>query len=357
MRWTVAVVCAVLAAFFCLPDQFTTQQAASLQLQSPAEDSATGSNEAQAPAIQEPRQAQPPAEDIPAEPVRDQVPTTLVETEPVRTQPPAEDVPAELVRDQAPTTLAEAESVRTQPPAEDVRAEPEPTQEQPPAEKTHAASVRSQTPTALATESPKGPQAQTGGTAAQTVRLFGTAAFRGNFKALPKWQRVLSKAKAQVAALNSCTGVKGCPPGATSWQRIIGQARGKEPLEQLRLVNAFFNKWPYRLDQDAYGQSDWWATPQEFLKLSGDCEDYAITKYFALRELGYTMDSLRIVVLKDRIRNIGHAVLAVFANDTAFILDNLSGIVATHNTYRHYIPLYSLNEEYRWSHIPLVKQP
>lgn len=356
MRWTAAVVCAVLAAFFCLPDQLTTQQAASLRLQSPAEDSASGSNEVRlAPAIQEPRQAQPPAEETPAEPDRGQAPA-LAETEPVRTQPPAEDVPAEPVRDQVPAALVETEPVRTQPPAEDIPAEPEHTQGQPPAEKTHPASVKSQTPPALAIESPKRPQAQTGGTA-QTVRLFGTAAFRGNFKALPKWQRVLSKAKAQVAALNSCTGVKGCPPGATSWQRIIGQARGKEPLEQLRLVNAFFNKWPYRLDQDAYGQSDWWATPQEFLKLSGDCEDYAITKYFALRELGYTMDSLRIVVLKDRIRNIGHAVLAVFANDTAFILDNLSGIVATHNTYRHYIPLYSLNEEYRWSHIPLVKQP
>ena len=61
------------------------------------------------------------------------------------------------------------------------------------------------------------------------VRLFGTTAFRGNFNALPKWKRVLSKARGQVQALNSCTGAK-CPPGAASWQRIMSQTRGMEPM-------------------------------------------------------------------------------------------------------------------------------
>jgi len=195
-----------------------------------------------------------------------------------------------------------------------------------------------------------------GGAAAsgQQVRLFQSAAFRGNFNALPKWKRVLSKVKGQVQDLNSCTSAKTCPPGATSWQRIMQQARGKQGLEQLKMVNSFFNKWPYRLDQDAYGRSDWWATPQEFLKISGDCEDYAIIKYFALRELGFSQSDLRIVVVKDRIRGIAHAVLAVFMQGEAYILNNISDAIFTHGKYRHYIPQYSLNEEYRWSHIPVA---
>lgn len=188
------------------------------------------------------------------------------------------------------------------------------------------------------------------------IRLFQSAAFRGSFDALPKWKRVLSKAREQVHVLNSCSG-QNCPPGATSWQRIMQQARSQEPMEQLKLVTAFFNKWPYRLDQDAYGVSDWWATPQEFLKLSGDCEDYAITKYFALRELGFSQDDLRIVIVRDRIRGIGHAVLAVFMNGEAYVLDNLTSSVFAHGKYTHYTPQYSLNEEFRWSHIPLAKQP
>ena len=189
------------------------------------------------------------------------------------------------------------------------------------------------------------------------IRLFGTLAFRGNFNALPKWKRVLSKAEGQVRALNSCTSGKGCPPGAASWQRIMAQARGLAPMEQLKKVNSFFNKWPYRLDQDIYGTSDWWATPQEFLKLSGDCEDYSITKYYALRELGFSPDNLRIVVLKDRIRGIAHAILVVMLDGDAYVLDNVSSVVFSHNKYSHYVPYYSLNENYRWSHIPVDRKP
>ena len=199
-------------------------------------------------------------------------------------------------------------------------------------------------------------QARSGGakTGNQPLRLFQSAAFRGNFNALPKWKRILSKVKGQIQTLGSCTSAKTCPPGATSWQRIMKQARGKERMEQLKMINSFFNKWPYRLDQDAYGASDWWATPQEFLKISGDCEDYAIIKYFALRELGFSQDELRIVVLKDRIRGIAHAVLAVFTHGDAYILNNISDAIFTHDKYRHYVPQYSLNEEHRWSHIPVA---
>lgn len=186
------------------------------------------------------------------------------------------------------------------------------------------------------------------------IRLFQSAAFRGNFNALPKWKRVLSKVKGEIQTLNTCAAPKTCPPGTTSWQRIMKQARGQERMEQLKMVNSFFNKWPYRLDQDAFGVSDWWATPQEFLKISGDCEDYAIIKYFALRELGISQDDLRIVVVKDRIRGIAHAVLAVFTHGDAYILNNVSDAIFTHDKYRHYTPQYSLNEEHRWSHIPVA---
>ncbi len=200
---------------------------------------------------------------------------------------------------------------------------------------------------------PAGEQVQTPGAKGPDL-LFRSKAFRGDFKALPKWTRVLSKVRGQIRTLNTCAPAQTCPPGATSWKRIMRQAKEVQGMEQLKMVNSFFNKWPYRLDQDAYGTSDWWATPQEFLKISGDCEDYAIIKYFALRELGFSKEDLRIVVLKDRIRNIPHAVLAVFLHGEALILNNLSDAIFTDVKYRHYIPQYSLNEEHRWSHIPVA---
>jgi predicted transglutaminase-like cysteine proteinase len=260
-----------------------------------------------------------------AETVPAQIPVAMEEDEASPVQPPVAETATRPVWRQGSDAEPQDEAVSPQVPD----AEPEPVREQ-------------------GAGAPKD---------AQSVRLFQSAAFRGNFNALPKWKRVLSKAPEQVRALNTCVSAKGCPPGSASWQRVIKQARGQAPMEQLRLVNSFFNKWPYRLDQDAYGTSDWWATPNEFLKISGDCEDYAIIKYFALRELGYSQEELRIVVVKDRIRGIAHAILAVFLQGEAYVLDNVSNTIFPHTKFKHYTPQYSLNEKYRWSHIPATKQP
>jgi predicted transglutaminase-like cysteine proteinase len=188
------------------------------------------------------------------------------------------------------------------------------------------------------------------------VRLFGTIEYRSDLKALPQWLRVLSVTGRQVNGYISCkTGA--CSPTAESWQQVIRLAGNKSPMEQLKTVNAFFNQWPYRLDSEAYETSDYWASPDEFLKRSGDCEDYSIVKYFALKQIGFKAEQMRIVVVRDRIRNVGHAVLAVYLNETAYILDNLSDLVLPHNRYGHYTPQYSVNGTSRWAHIrPIGKQ-
>ncbi|WP_051307240.1 transglutaminase-like cysteine peptidase [Desulfomicrobium escambiense] len=295
--------------------------------------------------------------------VRDRAEVTGASDAPDRMEDQGVPEPVQAVSDEkaeaadpAPEQVADAERVRPRPPAdpsENVPAQPLTGQA---VARPWRGESRTQEAASRASGQPQ-PSGQPGQDAkGQPVRLFQTAAFRGNFDALPKWKRVLSKADAQVRVLNSCSGA-GCPPGATSWQRIMSQARGLAPMEQLKAVNTFFNKWPYRLDQDAYGTSDWWATPQEFLKISGDCEDFAITKYFALRELGYSPDDLRIVILKDRIRGIAHAILAVFIDGDALVLDNVTSVIFSHDKYKHYAPYYSLNERYRWSHIPLDTKP
>lgn len=182
--------------------------------------------------------------------------------------------------------------------------------------------------------------------------LFRSHEFRSTLKALPHWTRVLETAVQQSTEMATCNpGIQSCSAAALSWQKIIGEAAGLGQMEQLRQVNSFFNRWPYRLDIDVYGASDYWATPREFLKLSGDCEDYCIAKYFALRQLGYPVEKMRIVVLQDTIRNLTHAVLAVKTETETVILDNLSDMVLPHVRYEHYLPQYSVNEQFRWAHI------
>jgi hypothetical protein len=74
-------------------------------------------------------------------------------------------------------------------------------------------------------------------------------------------------------------------------------------------------------------------------------------KYYALRNVGYSKDEVRIVALKDTIRGFGHAVLAVYSGNDILILDNLSMIVASHTRYKHYKPQVSMNETTRWAHV------
>ena len=98
-------------------------------------------------------------------------------------------------------------------------------------------------------------------------------------------------------------------------------------------------------------KEDYWAIPMEFLKKSGDCEDYAIVKYFSLKELGVPAEDMRIVVVRDTVRNLAHAVLVVYLDDNAYVLDNVSSAVLPHSRVRQYSPQYSINERSRWAHI------
>ena len=179
--------------------------------------------------------------------------------------------------------------------------------------------------------------------------LFNSHEFRSTLKALPHWTRVMASAEQQIEKFYACQ--KDCPSAALSWQKIIRQSEKRPQMEQLKSVNSFFNRWPYRLDIDVYGVTEYWATPSEFLRLSGDCEDYSIAKYYALRRLGFSAEDLRIVLLKDNIRNILHAVLAVKLNGDSYILDNMSDLLLSHLKYEHYVPQYSVNEHYRWAHV------
>ena len=183
--------------------------------------------------------------------------------------------------------------------------------------------------------------------------LFGsTEISSANLKALPQWARVLSKMKTERKLFHAClNNPAACTTaGLKSWREVATAAKGKPELEKLKIVNAYFNRWPYKMDRELYGVSEFWATPQEFMKRSGDCEDYSIAKFFALRDLGFANEDLRIVILMDRIRRIGHAVLAVYALGDILILDSLTDLVFSHKKYKHYVPQYSMNETTRWAH-------
>lgn len=177
-----------------------------------------------------------------------------------------------------------------------------------------------------------------------------------NFALFPFWQKVLADmAAAQPQPVSAdpahpaaCANERRCVPAA--WINFLNGIRKLPRRAQLEAVNQWADARPYVEDTQNWGVSDYWETPGEFLARGGDCEDYAITKYFSLVRLGFSPDDLRIVIVDDTNLNVFHAVLAVRSEGTVWLLDNQLPHVAPMDVAVQYVPVYSLNEHGWWMH-------
>jgi predicted transglutaminase-like cysteine proteinase len=166
-----------------------------------------------------------------------------------------------------------------------------------------------------------------------------------------QWNRVLDRLPELSEALTACAAdpARCTAPWMGAWLQAREAAAGLDRDGQLQAVNRFFNRWPYKTDRATYRASEYWAAPDEFMAYSGDCEDYAIAKFFALRELGFANQELRIAVVYDNLRRIGHAVLAVYAESDILILNNQTNTIASHARYNNFVPWYLVNETTLWT--------
>lgn len=116
----------------------------------------------------------------------------------------------------------------------------------------------------------------------------------------------------------------------------------------LQRVNSYFNRVPYRDDIAHWNAEDYWATPAETIASNGgDCEDYAIAKYFLLKELGVPLSRLRMVYVRAGRNAQAHMVLAYYPQPDAepLILDNLDDRVKSASNRPDLSPVYSFNED------------
>ncbi len=128
--------------------------------------------------------------------------------------------------------------------------------------------------------------------------------------------------------------------------RLLAQLEGRDVMTQLTEVNRFFNQFTYLEDLDLWGQHDYWATPTEFIGTQkGDCEDFVIAKYFALRKLGVPDDRLYLTYAKELRRNIAHMVLSYFETpgSVPLILDNYNPEILRAIERQDLLPVYSFN--------------
>jgi len=131
-------------------------------------------------------------------------------------------------------------------------------------------------------------------------------------------------------------------------QNLLRDLQGKDSKTQLQKVNTFFNQFTYQPDTALWKQEDYWATPTEFIGLKGgDCEDYVISKYFALRSLGIADNKLFLTYVKATKQNLPHMVLNYFETPTSIplVLDNFNPRLLPASKRSDLKPVYSFNAD------------
>ena len=173
-----------------------------------------------------------------------------------------------------------------------------------------------------------------------------------NLGAFPQWSEVLTRENNVAVAAECIAEPKSTRCHVTRWWDFLQSLQGKTQREQLKAVNRFVNDQDYVGDKTNYGRDDYWALPGQLMANGGDCEDFAIMKFFSLRKLGWPAEALRLVVVQDTKLRQQHAVLAVDAGQDVLILDNQSKLIQSQNNIPHYAPVVSMSDEQWWLHLP-----
>lgn len=140
-----------------------------------------------------------------------------------------------------------------------------------------------------------------------------------------KWQAVTGLLSEESKVLARCRADRaGCPPAADRFLAVIDKALARDGRARIGEINRAINLVIRPADDLAqHGVADFWASPlTTFAAGAGDCEDYAIAKYVALREAGTAGEDLRLVVVRDDVAREYHAVAAVRFESRWLILDN-----------------------------------
>jgi predicted transglutaminase-like cysteine proteinase len=163
--------------------------------------------------------------------------------------------------------------------------------------------------------------------------------------AFPQWTAVMARDWARDSEWDlQCSNNIGRPCHLNAWERFLTALKDRSPRMQLVQVNRYINRIQYVSDQKAWGTRDYWAGPGEFFANGGDCEDFAIAKYFSLRALGFAPEDMRLVVLNDSDRDLVHAVLVVDWQGQEIVLDNLNDRIRSWDEVANYHAVYSINE-------------
>ncbi len=174
---------------------------------------------------------------------------------------------------------------------------------------------------------------------------FGLAASRHSGLAA-RWHRLQPVIRIEAKVLALCRAQPAtCTQAASRFMSIVDAARAHAGLARIGTINRAINLAIRPMsDEVQFGAADVWTTPlTTFASGAGDCEDYAIAKYVALRLAGMAARDLRLVILHNRLAHEDHAVTAVRLHGHWLILDNQRMALLADSEMRNMTPLMALD--------------
>jgi predicted transglutaminase-like cysteine proteinase len=154
-----------------------------------------------------------------------------------------------------------------------------------------------------------------------------------------EWRKLMRNVQVELSEVKRCRAIPGeCTRRARQFEAIVNDAKGKQGLAKIALVNERVNG-QIRYASDSAGDT-WALALATVAKSAGDCEDYAIAKYAALHQAGVPDADLRLVLVHDTAVRIDHAVLAVRHDGQWLILDNRWNALRPDKEFKQFKPLY-----------------
>src|SRR5712672_2621423 len=185
----------------------------------------------------------------------------------------------------------------------------------------------------------------TGGSA-EPFGLFASPLSEGSLR--EKWLDVERQLDDERVQLALCDGDRErcVSPAALRFLAIVDNAKALEGRARLGEINRAINLAIRPMsDLAQYGAIDVWSSPLvTFAHGAGDCEDYAIAKFVALRHAGIAADDLRIIVMRDTIRGEDHAVAAARLDGHWLMLDNRRMAMVEDANVRNYRPTFVIDQ-------------
>jgi predicted transglutaminase-like cysteine proteinase len=178
-----------------------------------------------------------------------------------------------------------------------------------------------------------------------------------------KWLGVERKLDDERVQLALCEGDpdRCVSPAALQFLAIVDAGKAREGRARLGEINRAINLAIRPMSDFAqYGQLDVWSSPLVTLTTgAGDCEDYAIAKFVALRQAGISPDDLRIVIMRDTLRGEDHAVAAARLDGHWLTLDNRRMAMVEDANVRNFRPIFVIDQygvkRYREAPMPALE--